>query len=173
MNKVDENELKQIFRDLKNKQESGYHILYNKYGKIIYSVSFSILKNKQDSNIITKNIINNLINFKKDDFPTFKEATWMYTYIKKETLIYLKEKIGYINYESIYEIEKSNDELENIIEKEKYNKLIKKISEKNKEIVSLKILSNLSYSQIAKFLNKSELEVKLRYIMIMNLRKLT
>ena len=170
MNKIDENELKQIFRDLKNNKESGYYILYNKYGKIIYSVSFSILKNKEDSNNITQNIIANLMNFKKDDFPTFKEASWIYTYIKKETLLYLKKKRGYVNYDTLYEIEKNNHELENIIEKEKYNSLIKRVSENNKEIISLKILSNLSYSQIAKFLNKTELEIKLRYGIIMNFR---
>ena len=47
---------------------------------------------------------------------------------------------------------------------DKYNELVQSISEKDKEILALKIFSNLSFNQISKFLNKSEVEIYLRYI---------
>ena len=167
-NLIDENELKQVFRDLKNKQESGKYILYNKYGKCIKEVAFSILKEEKDSNNLMELVVNQLVNLNKDDFPMYKEASWIYSYTKKETLKYLKEKQGYINYDELYEIQKNSIELDRIIKMDKYNKLVQSISEKDKEIVALKILSNLSFNQISKFLNKSEAEIWIRYNRVIN-----
>ena len=165
---INENELKQLFRDLKNKEESGRYILYNKYGKYIKGVAFSILKDENDSNNLMELVVNQLVNFNKDDFPMYKETSWIYSYIKKETLTYLKEKQGYINYDELYEIQKNSIELDRIIKMDKYNKLVQSISEKDKEIVALKILSNLSFNQISKFLNKSEAEIWIRYNRVIN-----
>ena len=89
---IDENELKQVFRDLKNKKNSGKYILYNKYGKYIKGIAFSILKDEVDSNNIMEIVVNQLVSLGKDDFPMYKEASWIYSYTKKEALKYLKEK---------------------------------------------------------------------------------
>ena len=165
---IDENELKQVFRDLKNKKNSGKYILYNKYGKCIKGIAFSILKDEVDSNNIMETVINQLLSFNKDDFPMYKEASWIYSYTKKEALKYLKEKQGYINYDELYEIQKNSIELDRIIKMDKYNELVQSISEKDKEILALKIFSNLSFNQISKFLNKSEAEIWIRYNRVIN-----
>ena len=74
-----------------------------------------------------------------------------------------KKKINDINLESIYEIEDKNNEINSIIDKVEFNKLISKLNDKEKEIISLKIISNLSFEEIGKLLNQPTGTVKWRY----------
>ena len=46
MKKINEEELKEIFKKIKNNESDGIDLLYEKYNKLVYGVAFSILKNK-------------------------------------------------------------------------------------------------------------------------------
>jgi len=84
----------------------------------------------------------------------------------------LKKKRNYIDYDSIYEIEDSNNYLNKIIDRDSYNRLISKLNDTEKEIVSLKILSNLSFEEISRLLNMPTGTVKWKYYKSINTLKL-
>lgn len=164
MEKIDKDELKRIFNEIKTEnKEKAVEELYNKYGKLIYGIAFSILKSKEDSEDILQNVITKIYNLNIDKLPTDKEATWIYTVTKNEALEFVKKKNKEVNIDDIYEIEDDNNELNKVIDKESFNNLIKKLNKREKEIITLKIISNLSFKEIGSLIGEPISTVKWRY----------
>lgn len=164
MNRIDEKELKQLFTELKSSNNKvAFEKLYSKYNKLIYSIAFSILKNKTDSEDIVQTVFTKLYTMSKDKFPIQKQASWLYSLTKNETISFLRKKKHNIDLESIYEIEDRDNEINNIIDQIEFNRLISKLNDKEKQVVSLKILVNLSFEEIGKLLDVSTGTVKWRY----------
>ncbi len=153
MKSINKQELRNIFKGIANKEENEFNKLYEKYNKLIYGVSFSILKNKENSEDITQTVFTKIWNMSTNNLPTSNEASWLYSITKNETLNFLRKQKNTINLEEIYYINNENKELNEIIEKDTFNRIIAKLNEKEQEIVSLKILSELSFKEISQILN--------------------
>lgn len=162
MKQINEKELKELFIELKNDNKMVFEKLYNKYNKLVYGIAFSILKNKEDSEDVVQNVMSKLYNLDKSKLPISKEASWLYTVTKNEAISIIRKKDKEINLEDIYEID-NNNEIENIIDKENFNKLISNLNEKEKEIISLKVISNLSFKEIEKLIGEPINTIKWRY----------
>lgn len=152
MKKIDKEELHSIFIGIKNNSESSFNELYEKYRKLVYAVSFSILKNKENSEELVQMFFIKLWQMEKNKLPTNNEASWMYAMTKNETLNFLRKQKKENNIDELYYITNENKELNEIIEKDSYNKIISRLNEKEQEIVSLKIISNLSFKEISQIL---------------------
>ena len=153
MKSINKQELHNLFKGIANKEENEFNKLYEKYNKLIYGVSFSILKNKENSEDITKIVFTKICNMSTNNLPTSNEASWLYSITKNETLNFLRKQKNTINLEEIYYINNENNELNEIIERDSFNRIIAKLDEKEQEIVSLKILSGLSFKEISQILN--------------------
>ena len=156
-------ELKNIFNELKKGNKNVIEELYKKYNKMIYGIAFSILKNKEDSEDIVQNVFQKLYTIDKDKMPKDKEATWLYAVTKNETLLLLRKKNDTYDIEKVYNIANEDNEINKLIDRESYNQLINKLDSKEKEVVSLKIISNLSFSHISELLGEPVGTVKWRY----------
>lgn len=165
MNKIDKKELKKIFNKMKTDRKKAVEELCNKYYNLIYKIAFSILKNKEDTEDAVQNFITKIYSIDASKLPTDKEATWMYAVVKNEALEIIRRKNKELNIckENIYEIQDENDEIEQILDKENFNKLIGKLNDKEKEIVTLKIVSDLSFNQISNLLEQPESTIKWKY----------
>lgn len=165
MSKINKKELKNIFNQIKTDRKKGVEDLCSKYYKLIYGIAFSILKNKEDSEDAVQNFVTKLYSMNDKNLPKDKEATWLYTVAKNEALQILRKKKKELDIysENIYEIENANDEIEKIIDKESFNKLISNLNNREKEIVSLKIISDLSFSEISKLLEQPTSTIKWKY----------
>ena len=172
MGDKEKEELKRIFYELKTGNKYVIEELYKKYYKIVYGIAFSILKNKEDSEDIVQIFFSKLYSLEKSKLPNNKESTWIYTTTKNEVLNFLKKKRNNIDYDSIYEIEDNNNYLNKMIDQDSYNRLISKLNDVEKEIISLKILSNLSFEQISRLLNIPTGTVKWKYYKSINTLKL-
>lgn len=161
--KIDEKELNELFKEIKNNNKIAFEKLYSRYNKLIYGIAFSILKNKQDAEDMVQNIFTKIYSIDKNKLPSSNEASWLYSVTKNETINYLKNKKNNIDLDNIYELEDNNNEIDKIINQDKYNRIISKLNEKEREIVSLKILSNLSFEEIGKILNVPTGTIKWRY----------
>ena len=75
----------------------------------------------------------------------------------------MRKKNNDINLESIYEIEDKDNEINNIIDQVEFNRLISGLNDNEKQIISLKILANLSFDEIGKLLNEPTGTIKWRY----------
>lgn len=164
MSELDKKELKQLFEELrKNQNEETIRKIYDKYRRIVYAIAYSICKNKEDSEDVVQNVFIKIFKLDKDKLPKDKAATWLYTVTKNETLSIIKNKNKDVDIEKIYEIADGNDEIQNVINKENFNKLISNLNDKEREIISLKIISNLSFKEISKLLDEPIGTVKWRY----------
>lgn len=153
MKKIDKEELHRIFIGIKNGDEEEFNKLYKKYKPLVYGVSFSILKNKEDSEEIVQTIFTKIYKLEKEKLPKENEATWLYSFSKNASLNFLRNKKEELNIDDIYYIAHESEELNEIIQKDTFNKIISNLNKKEQEIVSLKILSNLSFKEISQILN--------------------
>lgn len=172
MAKINEKELKEIFNEIRNNSNSAFEKLYKKYKTLIYGIAFSILKNKQDAEDVVQTVFAKLYDINADKLPTQKEASWLYTITKNEAIMILRKRDNNLSLDSIYEIETSNNEIEEVISKDSYNRIISKLNYKEKEIISLKILANLSFDEIANLLNEPTSTIKWRYYKSINSLKI-
>lgn len=163
MGKEEKNQIKELFQELKNGNEEKLTQLYNKCHKVIYGIAFGILKNKEDAEDIVQLVFEKLVKLDKEKLPEDKETTWLYTVTKNEALSFLRSKSTAVDLEEIYNVEDKNNDIEQLIDVETYNRLISKLSDKEKEIVSLKVLSNLSFSEIGQLLEEPTGTIKWRY----------
>ena len=100
------------------------------------------------------------------------EASWLYTVTKNEAISHLRKKKYEISIEEIYDAQSSDNWVNEIIDREKYVKIISRLNNKEKEIVSLKILADLSFNEISKFLKEPVGTVKWRYYKAVHTLKL-
>lgn len=172
MGNKEKEELKRIFYEIKAGNKHVIEEMYKKYYKIVYGIAFSILKNKEDSEDIVQIFFSKLCSLEENKLPSNNESSWLYTTTKNEVLNFLKKKTNDIDYDSMHEIEDNNNYLNKIIDRDSYNRLISKLKETEKEIVSLKILSNLSFEEISRLLNMPTGTVKWKYYKSINTLKL-
>lgn len=150
---INKEELHSIFIGIKDNNELAFNKLYEKYRKLVYAITFSILKNKENSEDLVQGVFIKLWRMEKNKLPTNNEASWLYSTTKNETLNFLRSQKEEINIDEIYYIASEDKELNEIIEKDAYNKIISRLNKEEQEIVSLKILSNLSFKEISLMLN--------------------
>ena len=169
--KINKEELHVIFDGIKNNDELKFNELYTKYYNLIYSISLSILKNKENSEDVAQAIFTKIYSLPKKQLPTQGEASWLYTVTKNESINYLKKVRNDINIDNIYYIAEEGG-IDDIISKDSYNRIMSKLDEREKEIVSLKIIAGLSFKQIAKLINMPIGTVQWKYYKSLNTIKL-
>lgn len=172
MEKINARELKDLFIEIKYGNKIAFEKLYNNYNKLIYSIAYSILKNKQDAEDVVQIVFEKLYLIDKEKMPNRNESSWLYSITKNETINYLKRNKNNIDLDSIYNIEDDNNEINKIIDQDNYNRLISKLNNKEKEIISLKIISNLSFEEIGKLLKEPTGTIKWRYYKAVNTLKI-
>ena len=172
MEKINVRELKELFIEIKYGNKIAFEKLYNNYNKLIYSIAYSILKNKQDAEDVVQIVFEKLYLIDKEKLPNRNESSWLYSITKNETINYLKHNKNNIDLDSIYNIEDDNNEINKIIDQDSYNRLIDKLNDKEKEIISLKIVSNLSFEEIGKLLKEPTGTIKWKYYKAVNTLKI-
>ena len=163
MGKLNENELKELFIEIKHNNKIAFEKLYNRYNKIVYGIAFSILKNKEDSEDAVQTVFSKLYVLEKDKLPTDKVGTWLYAVTKNEALLLLRKNNNDVGLDTIYDLEDENNEIDKFINKDSYNRLVNGLNQKEQEIVSLKILSNFTFKEIGELLGESANTIKWRY----------
>ena len=147
---INKQELHKLFAELKmNKQEEAFNELYNECSNLVYRIAFSILKNKENSEDIKQMVFLKIWKMNKEILPDKNEASWLYAVTN--------------NIDEIYYISDECDNIFNVEDKESYNKIISVLDKKEQEIVSLKVISNLSFRQISQILGEPIGTIQWRY----------
>lgn len=173
MGKINEKELKELFIEIKNNNKIAFEKLYSKYNKTVYGIAFSILKNKPDSEDVVQTVFTKIYTLEKNKLPKDKIGSWLYSVTKNETLLLLRKKDNSIDLEDIYNIKDENNEMDKFISQDSYNRLINSLNPKEQEVVSLKLLSNLTFKEIGNLLGESTNTVKWRYYKAIHTLKIT
>lgn len=151
----------------------SYDFFYKEYYSLIYGIVFSILKNKENTEDVVQEIFMKIYNLDKTKLPDKGTLSWIYTVSKNETFNYLRRKKQEVNIDDIYELQEESSEIEEIIDIHTYNKIISGLTEKEKEIVSLKILSNLTFKKIGQMLQMPTATVQWKYYKAVNSLKIS
>lgn len=162
----------EIFELLKTNRKLGIEELYKNYSKLVYGVIYSILKNTDETEDVLQNVFVKIFKLDNEKLPTKSHLSWLYSVVKNETINYIKKHSKEKNYESLYEITDNDTEIEKVLDKEYFNKLIENLPPKQQEILSLKIISNLSFREIANILNMKIPAVQWHYYKSLNTLKL-
>lgn len=162
----------EIFELLKTNRKLGIEKLYKNYSKLVYGVIYSILKNTDETEDVLQNVFVKIFKLDNEKLPTKSHLSWLYSVAKNETINYIKKHSKEKNYESLYEITDNDTEIEKVLDKEYFNKLIENLPPKQQEILSLKIISNLSFREIANILNMKIPAVQWHYYKSLNTLKL-
>lgn len=152
MEKIKTKDLHQIFQKIILGNEMAIEELYKNYKELIINISFCIVKNRDLSEEIAQMVFMKIIKMDKTKLPTSNESSWIYTVTKNETIEYLRKQHNEIDIDDIYDIPNLKNEIDEIIDIDNFNTMIKCLDEKEKEIVSLKIISNFTFKEIAEIL---------------------
>ena len=148
---VNGKELHNDFETLLNQKEY-FNTFYDKYKNLIYSIAFSILKNRENSEEIVQAVFLKIWIMKKETLPTKNESSWIYTITKNETIDFLRKQKKYISLDELYNVGQEDTNINAIIEQDGFNKIISKLDILEQEIISLKILANLTFREISHIL---------------------
>ena len=153
MKSINKQELHLIFQEIKQGNNNKLNDLYCKYNKLIYNIAFSILKNRENSEDIVQIVFIKIFQMDKNKLPTTNESSWLYSLTKNETLNYLRKRKEDVNLDEVYYMTDEDKELNKIIDNDNYNRIIAKLNKQEREIISLKILSNMSFKEISLLLD--------------------
>ena len=162
----------EIFELLKTNRKLGIEELYKNYSKLVYGVIYSILKNTDETEDVLQNVFVKIFKLDNEKLPTKSHLSWLYSVAKNETINYIKKHSKEKNYERLYEITDNDTEIEKVLDKEYFNELIENLPPKQQEILSLKIISNLSFREIANILDMKIPAVQWHYYKSLNTIKL-
>lgn len=162
----------EIFELLKTNRKLGIEELYRNYSKLVFGVIYSILKNTDETEDVLQNVFIKIFKLDNEKLPTKSHLSWLYSVAKNETINYIKKHSKEKNFENLYEISDNDTEIEKVLDKEYFNNLIKNLPQKQQEILSLKIVSNLSFKEIANILNMKIPAVQWHYYKSLNNIKL-
>ena len=163
MKSINKQELHLIFQEIKQGNSNKQNDLYCKHNKLIYNIAFSILKNHENSEDVVQIVFMKIFQMDKNKLPITNESSWLYSLTKNETLNYLRNKKQEVNLDEIYYITEEDKELNKIIDEDNYNRIIAKLNKQEREIISLKILSNMSFKEISLLLDMPMGTVQWKY----------
>ena len=163
MEKLDKNEIHNIFKNIKLGQNAAIEDFYKKYHKLVVSISFSIVKDNNIAEEISQSVFLKIMQISPDKLPSNNELSWIYTVTQNQTIDYLKKQHSTLDIDTLYDIPNSQNEINEIIDRDSYNKLISCLNDDEQEIVSLKILTNFTFKEIGLILNIPTATVQWKY----------
>ena len=163
MKSINKQELHLIFQEIKQGNSNKQNDLYCKHNKLIYNIAFSILKNHENSEDVVQIVFMKIFQMDKNKLPITNESSWLYSLTKNETLNYLRKRKQDVNLDEVYYMTEEDKELNKIIDNDNYNRIIAKLNKQEREIISLKILSNMSFKEISLLLDMPMGTVQWKY----------
>ena len=89
MKKINVEELRELFIEIKYGNNIAFEKLYKNYKNLVYKIAYGILKNSYDSDEIVQIVFEKIYSIDKDKLPTRNESSWLYSVTKNETINYL------------------------------------------------------------------------------------
>lgn len=160
---MNKEKLHELFNEIKNNNKINFEKFYKEYNKLIYGIVFSIIKNREDTEDLVQKIFLKIWKMDIDKLPSTNEASWLYTLAKNETINFIRSSKKETSIEDIYFLNNEDEYIDAVMDKDSYNRLIARLEKDEQEIVSLKILANMSFREIAEVLNKPIATIQWKY----------
>ncbi|MBO4815418.1 MAG: sigma-70 family RNA polymerase sigma factor [Clostridia bacterium] len=172
MKKIDKDELHILFEGIKSSNKDAFDTFYEKYKSLVFGIAFTVCKSNDIADEVTQNVFFKIWKLSSEKLPTSCEASWLYTITKNETIDFLRKNTSYVDIDSIYNIENSNNDVAGIVDIDSYNRKISFLPEQEKQIISLKLLYNFTFKEIGELLNIPTATAQWKYYKSINSLKL-
>ena len=163
MKNINKEELHTLIEKIKSNDKVAYDNFYEKYKSLVYGISFTICKNHEIADEVTQNVFFKIWKLSEDKFPTAYEASWLYTITKNETIDVLRKSFEYVDIESIYNIQDYNSDISDLVDSDSFSRMIEGLKEDEKQIISLRVISDFTFKEIAELLNVPIATVQWKY----------
>lgn len=125
---------------------------YMQYNPLVKRIAFSVVKNEFESEDISQLVFTKIYSMAETALPSSHYFSWLYTVTKNTAIDFIKNQKNTLNLDNLYTISDSQDFIGTTLDTISYNQIIEKLPPKEQEIVSLKLLSNLSFKEIGELL---------------------
>lgn len=139
----------------RGKIRDGVDLLYNYHYNKMYGIAFSIIKKEDISQDVVHNVVYRLMLLEPTKFPVSNELTWLYTVIKNESLMFLRNNQPNISLDNIaVEPIVENKDIHDFVDMDTYYSMIKGLNDEQRQVVTLKVLGGYTHKEISKMLGK-------------------
>ena len=150
---------------IQNKDKAGLKAIYVEYVSLIYHCVLNIIKQTEDAEDITSDFFIKLSSIADKYKPGKGHKTWLVTIARNMAIDYIRAHGKETITEDVYlENTSSTDSPEeSVISNETFKDLIKKLNPKEQELLTLKILGELTFDEISKLVNEPMGTITWRY----------
>lgn len=104
---------------------------------------------------IVHNVTYKLLSLDVSKFPSSNELTWLYTVVKNEALMFLRNNsTPLISLDDIQEPISEDRDIHDFVDMESYYSMIKGLNDEQRQVVTLKVLGGYTHKEISKMLGK-------------------
>ena len=143
------NDIKKILALVKEKNPSGFDLLYQHYFRFLFSVAYSVLNSEEDSYDVIQSVMMRLYQLDQNLY----ELSWLRTVVKNEALMYLRREKSTAPLEETADFPVLDQKIENFVDMDAFYQLIAPLNERQKKVVSMKILGDMTHKEIAQMLS--------------------
>lgn len=153
---------------IQDKDKAGLRNIYTEYVTLIYHTILSVIKNKEDAEDITSEFFIKLANISDKYIKGNGHITWLVTIARNMTIDYIRKNKRELPTDEIYEdvtltMVPSKTPEDTYLTKQSFKELIHRLKASEQEIITLKILGDLTFKEIATILNEPMGTVTWRY----------
>ena len=147
------NDIKKILALVKEKNPSGFDLLYQHYFRFLFIVAYSVLNSEEDSYDVIQSVMMRLYQLDQNLFPSSHELSWLRTVVKNEALMYLRREKSTAPLEETADFPVLDQKIENFVDMDAFYQLIAPLNERQKKVVSMKIFGDMIHKEIAQMLS--------------------
>lgn len=141
--------LEKMLLSITQKDEYAFNKFYDQYGRLIFTIAFSILKN-DEANDVVQNVCIKLLTLPQERLPNRNAKSWLYTLIRNEALAIYNKRKNNIN---INDIEIKDKRFHDVGNNLFIEQCLDLLNDDEKEVILFK-LNGFKYKEISQFLNK-------------------
>ena len=147
------NDIKKILKLVKEKDPSGFDLLYQHYFRFLFSTAYSVLNSEEDSYDVIQSLMMRLYQLDQNLFPRDHELSWLRTVVKNEALMCLRREKSTVPLEETAEFPVLDRRIEDFVDMDAFRQLIAPLNERQRKVVSMRILGDMTHKEIAQMLS--------------------
>ena len=147
------NDIKKILELVKEKDPSGFDLLYQHYFRLLFSIAYSVLNSEDDSYDVIQSVMLRLYQLDQNLFPSDHELSWLKTVVKNEALMHLRREKSTVPLEETADFPVLDQRIEDFVDMDAFYQLTAPLNERQKKVVSMKILGDMTHKEIAQMLS--------------------
>ena len=148
-----QNDLKQSFALIKEKDPRGFELLYQNYFRFMFSTAYAVLNNEDSCYDVIQSVMLRLYTLDRELFPADHEWAWLRTVVKNEALMQLRKEKSTAPLEDEVDLPVCDQRIDDCVDMDEFHSLAAALNERQRKVVTMKIIGDMTHKEIADFLS--------------------